>query len=608
MLKIQNLSFQKVENMRMTPIQKNYRKLQENFSIPNTLKFIKYLTTKESHEILENLNCVMSLPAESAWRLLEQSIASIVEDGYVEEAQGYLDEMKSFKEACVEKGLDQYMEAMDNCISNSSNILKNNKFSYTKESMTKHMMKGMNFYGDSSLYNIVKEHCDAIQDVFFSDDEKTIIEALTIMDDQMTKAEALLSERITPVSTTYPLSRHERSIPVFTKEDSYNARKTLIDKVDIGKLMVLEDTITSTPRDNPNATTFKRDQVEAKMLVAEIEDDFDRVINSADFNAEDYQTMRDKAEALKDIMDKENTKSVNLNKLIEALDTIYENIVYPKTDYTVFIENKNSMDVVIDDLHADYEVPHKFILEYLSPAKVTDEFKDDDFELDGELQETIRVYENLHSRLLYKDLTYENSLKLLYGLDRMQTILEDTGRNSLGAKIARKKVELARDISTSIKKNETKDSHAKTATAKADEIINNLVSSNIQKLIDAPYKEKREEIIKGGFHLKLKGLIRKAIVHTGLFAINPILGVVALLGAAAKDRALDVKVRREILRDLKDELKILDEKLEDAKSEGNKKEKYQLMRLKNKLEGEINRIENHLEKNLPNERNDSSGE
>ena len=50
----------------------------------------------------------------------------------------------------------------------------------------------------------------------------------------------------------------------------------------------------------------------------------------------------------------------------------------------------------------------------------------------------------------------------------------------------------------------------------------------------------------------------------------------------------------QVLNEIETEIKIVDEKIEDAKSDASKQEKYALMRLKAKLESEHKRIKYNL--------------
>ena len=130
-------------------------------------------------------------------------------------------------------------------------------------------------------------------------------------------------------------------------------------------------------------------------------------------------------------------------------------------------------------------------------------------------------------------------------------------------------------------------------------------------------KERTERIITGEFRLKLIGFIKKTIIGLGSIslgvgvakvvakgAVSALTSASTLAGLAivaigilvgvAIDKKIDAKHRRRILNDLKAELEIVNEKIEDAKSENDRKAKYELMRIRNKLINDIERIEYNL--------------
>ena len=68
------------------------------------------------------------------------------------------------------------------------------------------------------------------------------------------------------------------------------------------------------------------------------------------------------------------------------------------------------------------------------------------------------------------------------------------------------------------------------------------------------------------------------------------MAIIGFRVAIAIDKKIDEKYRKQILNDLELELKMVNEKLEDAKSDGDREAKYELMRIQNKLEKDIERI------------------
>ena len=132
------------------------------------------------------------------------------------------------------------------------------------------------------------------------------------------------------------------------------------------------------------------------------------------------------------------------------------------------------------------------------------------------------------------------------------------------------------------------------------------------------WSDKRtERIITGEFRLKLIGFIKKSIIGLGSIGLGVgaakviakgavgvimspaklgglVIVAIGILVGVAIDKKVDAKHRRQILNDLKSELEIVNEKIEDAKSENDRKAKYELMRIRNKLIKDIERIEYNL--------------
>lgn len=115
--------------------------------------------------------------------------------------------------------------------------------------------------------------------------------------------------------------------------------------------------------------------------------------------------------------------------------------------------------------------------------------------------------------------------------------------------------------------------------------------------------ERRNRIITGQYRLKLANFLKKGIltiatgvaVGGGVPIVGPVIAIITTMTSLAIDKKLDDKERKKILVDLEGELKIVNEKLEDSRSDGDKKSKYELMRIKQKLEKDIERIKFHLD-------------
>ncbi len=91
---------------------------------------------------------------------------------------------------------------------------------------------------------------------------------------------------------------------------------------------------------------------------------------------------------------------------------------------------------------------------------------------------------------------------------------------------------------------------------------------------------------------KIKFSAIKSAINGGILYLvgGPVFAVIGLITGIAIDKSLDHTVRQQILHEMEAEMKIIEEKISDAKSAGDKKEKYQLMRLQSTLEKDIDRV------------------
>lgn len=150
----------------------------------------------------------------------------------------------------------------------------------------------------------------------------------------------------------------------------------------------------------------------------------------------------------------------------------------------------------------------------------------------------------------------------------------------------------------------------KRAVKKASYIKNKIdkkVSNAIDQTYDAAREGDRKKEInsirkdimngRGAPSTLIKRVVKMAIaavgigLATGTVELSPILALIGFIINTARRQKLYDKEKEKIIFELKQELKIVEEKINDASGEENKKKKYQYIRIKMELERQIRSLE-----------------
>ena len=142
---------------------------------------------------------------------------------------------------------------------------------------------------------------------------------------------------------------------------------------------------------------------------------------------------------------------------------------------------------------------------------------------------------------------------------------------------------------------------AKVAIDKTTDAMAKFIEQTYDDITKKDLDARKKEIMAKGLKGKLKKIlrwVRTTLVGTGAMAIGsaggvPVVTVIAaisLIGYIAKESKLEANARNEIIRELEDEIKICDEKIEDSRGDDKKQNKYELIRIRSKLEKELNRV------------------
>lgn len=139
-----------------------------------------------------------------------------------------------------------------------------------------------------------------------------------------------------------------------------------------------------------------------------------------------------------------------------------------------------------------------------------------------------------------------------------------------------------------------------TNVSKAIDPMEKFVISTKEKMRKADSAQRRNIILMGGIMPKVMRWLKRAIpISAGLVAgqaipVTAVISVIAFIGWFATDKYLDARERNRIMKELEDEIEIVNEKIEDARGDANKQKKYELMRIRNKLNRTRDKIRYHL--------------
>lgn len=149
-----------------------------------------------------------------------------------------------------------------------------------------------------------------------------------------------------------------------------------------------------------------------------------------------------------------------------------------------------------------------------------------------------------------------------------------------------------------------KDNHrTKEAIKRGVDPFINSINKWINDVRKMDNEERRNRIITNQFKLKLLKAFRKVMgMITGTVVLTVALGTVvgvgialiSLITAVAIDKAIDDKTRRQLINELQTELDVVNEKIEDSRGDENKAKKYELIRIKKKLENDLDRVKYRL--------------
>lgn len=174
-------------------------------------------------------------------------------------------------------------------------------------------------------------------------------------------------------------------------------------------------------------------------------------------------------------------------------------------------------------------------------------------------------------------------------------------REGLGK--AARKVETKANQKFSVAAMKDKTNNVKTAVKKTVDPMEKFVQDQYNKLKEMDANERRAIIVSGKMEGTLRRILRwvkRGIVLAAGAAVGTVIPAAAVItgitfvGMVATDKYFDSKEKNIILRELEDEIQICNEKIDDSRGDDNKQKKYELMRIRNSLERQRDKIKYNL--------------
>lgn len=129
---------------------------------------------------------------------------------------------------------------------------------------------------------------------------------------------------------------------------------------------------------------------------------------------------------------------------------------------------------------------------------------------------------------------------------------------------------------------------AKVKAQKADRAFNEFVMKKVREIRTNRRNRRHAEIV--GEALRINTYLKRILKACGLGVINPAIGVISFCVDTLIDKKTKVRDRQVLIQQITDELEIIDEKISIADRNGDEKGKIELMRAKQKLQREYQRI------------------
>lgn len=186
-------------------------------------------------------------------------------------------------------------------------------------------------------------------------------------------------------------------------------------------------------------------------------------------------------------------------------------------------------------------------------------------------------------------------MEMLAIAEEYDEVVEEASKGwGVARRTARKGEKTSRRMTNSLRRTGHEAKRVKVIAKKIPGNFDNLINSTFGAIKRMDHAERRNRILEGGFRFKIYKIIRNGALVGAAWAVSPALAAIGILVHVLKDKTLDERARNQLIRELESELNIVKEKVRDADQKGDSAKKYQLMRIQNRLEEDLDRIKFRL--------------
>ena len=297
-----------------------------------------------------------------------------------------------------------------------------------------------------------------------------------------------------------------------------------------------------------------------------------------------------------------NERVLYKNKSVIQMESFHKDIssLYPRLEALL----ENQTDEIIN-YTANYLGYTNNLVDYILNVKY--KTTQENFVYDKAVEEFNNLVESLFFDESDEDMNIKDLVKLYKvteALCEYESTMEASSRIiTKGTEKVTRAIGNASSKSHGMAKADSKIGQIKRGARIIDDRASGAINRKIDAIINITKDAKREKLITGKNTVKLGKALKTIIAllgskHVAFKVLGPIKGtavmIVTMLAGYALSKRTEEREKKRILLDLETELKITREKIEDAKGDNAKQQKYELMRIEATLEKEITRIKHGL--------------